>query len=60
MTFYVIPYFYHDRAVQGKEQENKYEIQYVYVYDPLRWPRNTLYPQKLVLLRQEAAVARSA
>jgi hypothetical protein len=28
--------------------------------DPLRWPRNTLYPQKLVLLRQEAAVARSA
>jgi hypothetical protein len=28
--------------------------------DPLRWPRNTLYPQKLALLRQEAAVARSA
>jgi hypothetical protein len=25
--------------------------------DPLRWPRNTLYPQKLILLRQEAAVA---
>jgi hypothetical protein len=25
-----------------------------------RWPRNTLYPQKLVLLRQEAAVAKSA
>jgi hypothetical protein len=28
--------------------------------NPLRWPRNTLYPQKLVLLRQQAAVARSA
>jgi hypothetical protein len=28
--------------------------------DPLHWPRNTLYPQKLVLLHQEAAVARSA
>jgi hypothetical protein len=28
--------------------------------DPLRWPRNTLYPQKLALLRQQAAVARSA
>jgi hypothetical protein len=28
--------------------------------DPLRWPRNTLYPQKLILLRQQAAVARSA
>jgi hypothetical protein len=28
--------------------------------DTLPWPRNTLYPQTLVLLRQEAAVARSA
>jgi hypothetical protein len=28
--------------------------------DPLRWARDTLYPQKLALLRQEAAVARSA
>jgi hypothetical protein len=28
--------------------------------DPLRWPLNSLYPQKLALLRQEAAVARSA
>jgi hypothetical protein len=28
--------------------------------NPLRWPCNTLYPQKLALLRQEAAVARSA
>jgi hypothetical protein len=28
--------------------------------DLLRWPHNTLYPQKLALLRQEAAVARSA
>jgi hypothetical protein len=28
--------------------------------DPLRWPRNTHYPQKLALLRQQAAVARSA
>jgi hypothetical protein len=28
--------------------------------DPLRWPRNTLYPQKLAQLRQQAAVARSA
>jgi hypothetical protein len=28
--------------------------------NPLRWPRNTLYPQKLALLRQQAAVARSA
>jgi hypothetical protein len=27
--------------------------------DPLRWPRNILYPQKLALLRQQAAVARS-
>jgi hypothetical protein len=27
--------------------------------DPLRWPRNTLYPLKLALLRQQAAVARS-
>jgi hypothetical protein len=26
--------------------------------DPLRWPRNTLYPQKLALLRQQAAVGR--
>jgi hypothetical protein len=26
----------------------------------LTYPRNTLYPQKLALLRQEAAVARSA
>jgi hypothetical protein len=28
--------------------------------NPLRWPRNTLYPQKLALLRQQAAVALSA
>jgi hypothetical protein len=28
--------------------------------DPLCWPRNTLYPQKLALLLQQAAVARSA
>jgi hypothetical protein len=27
--------------------------------DPLRWPRNTLYPQKLALLGQQAAVVRS-
>jgi hypothetical protein len=27
--------------------------------NPLRWPRDTIYPQKLALLRQEAAVARS-
>jgi hypothetical protein len=27
---------------------------------PLRWPRNALYPQKLALLRQQSAVARSA
>jgi hypothetical protein len=27
--------------------------------DPLRWPRNTLYPRKLALLHQQAAVARS-
>jgi hypothetical protein len=26
----------------------------------LRWPRNNLYPQKLALLRQQAAVAQSA
>jgi hypothetical protein len=28
--------------------------------DSLCWPRNTLYPQKLALLRQQVAVARSA
>jgi hypothetical protein len=28
--------------------------------DPLRWPRNTLYPQKLALLRQQEGVVRSA
>jgi hypothetical protein len=28
--------------------------------DLLRWPRDTLYPQKLALLRQQAAVTRSA
>jgi hypothetical protein len=28
--------------------------------NPLRLPRNTLYPQKLALFRQQAAVARSA
>jgi hypothetical protein len=28
--------------------------------DPLRWPHSTLYLQKLALLRQQAAVARSA
>jgi hypothetical protein len=27
---------------------------------PLGWPRNTLHPQKLALLRQQAVVARSA
>jgi hypothetical protein len=27
--------------------------------DPLRWPRNILHPQKLAILRQQAAVARS-
>jgi hypothetical protein len=27
--------------------------------DPLRWPRNNLYPQKLAILHQQAAVARS-
>jgi hypothetical protein len=27
--------------------------------DPLCWPRNTLYPQKLAQLRRQAAVARS-
>jgi hypothetical protein len=26
----------------------------------LLWPHNTIYPQKLALLRQQAAVARSA
>jgi hypothetical protein len=29
-------------------------------WDPLPWPRDTLYSQKLALLRQQAAVARSA
>jgi hypothetical protein len=28
--------------------------------NPLRWPRNTLYPQKLALLRQQVAVALAA
>jgi hypothetical protein len=28
--------------------------------DLLGWPRNTLYPQKLSLLRKQAAIARSA
>jgi hypothetical protein len=28
--------------------------------DRLRWPRDTLYPQKLALLRQQTAVTRSA
>jgi hypothetical protein len=28
--------------------------------DPLRCPRNTIYPQKLELLDKQAAVARSA
>jgi hypothetical protein len=27
--------------------------------NPLRWPRNTLYPQKVALLHQQAAVAGS-
>jgi hypothetical protein len=27
--------------------------------DPSRWPRDILYPQKLALLRRQAAVARS-
>jgi hypothetical protein len=27
--------------------------------NPLHWPRDTLYPQKLAILRQQAAVARS-
>jgi hypothetical protein len=27
--------------------------------NPLRWPRDTLYPQKLALIPQQAAVARS-
>jgi hypothetical protein len=39
------------RNSSGSGQENR---------DPLRWPRNTLYPQKLALLCQQAAVARSA
>jgi hypothetical protein len=26
--------------------------------NPLSWPRNTLYPQKLALLRQQAAISR--
>jgi hypothetical protein len=44
------------RNSSGSGQENReYDRR-----DSLRWPRNTLYPQKLVLLRQEAAVARSA
>jgi hypothetical protein len=28
--------------------------------DPLRWPCNTLYPQKLAILYQQVAIARSA
>jgi hypothetical protein len=28
--------------------------------DPLLWPLNILYPQKLALLRQQAGVAQSA
>jgi hypothetical protein len=44
------------RNSSGSGQENR---EYDWG-DPLRWPRNTLNPQKLVLLRQEAAVARSA
>jgi hypothetical protein len=28
--------------------------------NPLRWPRDTLYPPKLALIRQQSAVARSA
>jgi hypothetical protein len=44
------------RNSSGSGQENPdYDRE-----DPLRWPRNTLYPQKLALRRQEAAVARSA
>jgi hypothetical protein len=44
------------RNSSGSSQENReYDRG-----DPLRWPRNTLYPQKLVILRQEPAVARSA
>jgi hypothetical protein len=44
------------RNSRGSGQENReYDRR-----DPLRWPRNTLYPHKLVLLRQQAAVARSA
>jgi hypothetical protein len=45
-----------ERNTSGSGQENRnYDRG-----DPLRWPRNNLYPQKLVLLRQKAAVARSA
>jgi hypothetical protein len=44
------------RNSSGSGQENRdYEAG-----NPLRWPRNILYPQKLALLRQQAAVARSA
>jgi hypothetical protein len=28
--------------------------------NPMHWPRNTLYPEKLALFRQQAAAARSA
>jgi hypothetical protein len=39
----------------GSGQENRINDR----GDPLRWPRNTLYPQKLALISLQAAVARS-
>jgi hypothetical protein len=45
-------YIRHENPVKKTETNDR--------EDPLRWPRNTLYPQKLALLRQQAAVARSA
>jgi hypothetical protein len=41
-----------------EDTDSDLKINSVLYKDPLRWPRNTLYPQKLALLRQQAAVAR--
>jgi hypothetical protein len=48
-----------EKLLEGKVAASVYKTEINDRRNPLRWPRGTLHPQKLALLRQQAAVARS-
>jgi hypothetical protein len=48
-----------EELLEGNVAAPVYETEINDRGNPLRWPRDTLYPKKLALFRQQAAVARS-